>query len=82
MDKLYDWRRNSLLNFHPDKCVVMRYMMSEKMVDVKSFYDMDQIRLKTVESETDLGIHFKKDLSFDEHIASKVKKATSMVGLI
>ena len=32
-----------------------------------------------VTSEKDLGIIFKDDLSFDEHIAAKVKKATSLI---
>ena len=43
---------------------------------------MDETMLKIVTSEKDLGILFKDDLSFDEHIAAKVKKDTSLVGLI
>ena len=81
LDRLHDWTQYSFLRFHPDKCVVMRYMMSSRNTGIKSFYNMDETRLKIVKSEKDLGILF-KDLSFDEHIAAKVKKATSLVGLI
>ena len=82
LDRLYDWTKYSFLRFHPDKCVVMRYMMSSRNTSIKSFYNMDETRLKIVTSEKDLGILFKDDLSFDEHIAAKVRKATSLVGLI
>ena len=80
--KLYDWTRYLLLRFHPDKCVVMRYTMNARNTDIKKCYDMDERRLKTVNGEQDLGIYFESNLSFAEHIASKVKKATSMAGLI
>ena len=70
MYKLYDWARYSLLRFHPDKCVVMRYTMNARN-------DTDETRLKTDIGEKELG-----NLSFAEHIASKVKKATYVAGLI
>ena len=38
--KLYDWTRYSLLRFHPDKCVVMRYTMNARNTDIKNIYDM------------------------------------------
>ena len=79
LDRLYDWTQYSFLRFHPDMCVVMRYMMSWRNTGIKRFYNMDETRLKIVTSEKDLGILFKDDLSFDEHIAARVKKATSLV---
>ena len=30
LDRLYDWTRYSLLRFHPDKCVAMRIMSSQR----------------------------------------------------
>ena len=82
LDRLYDWTQYSFLRFHPDKCVVMRHMISLRNTGIKSFYNMDKTRLKIVKYEKDLGILFNDDLSFDEHIAAKVKKATSLAGLI
>ena len=43
---------------------------------------MDETRLKTVIGETDLVIYFESNVFYAEHIASKVKKATSVAGLI
>ena len=58
LDSLYDWTQYSFLRFHPDKCVVMRYMMSSRNTGIKSFYNMDETWLKIVKSEKDLGILF------------------------
>ena len=80
--KLYNWTQYSLLRLHPEKCVVMRYTMNAKNTEIKPFYDMDETKLKNVIGEKDLGIYFESNLSFAEHIASKVKKATSVAGLI
>ena len=38
--------------------------------------------LNQVTSEKDLGITFQDDLQFTKHLADKVKKANSMLGLI
>ena len=43
---------------------------------------MDATKLKVVTSEKDLGVIFDNTLSFEEHIATKVKKANSLVGMI
>ena len=56
--------------------------MNAKNTEIKPFYDMDETKLKNIIGEKDLGIYFESNLSFAEHIASKVKKATSVAGLI
>ena len=38
--------------------------------------------LETVDSESDLGIMFDKNLKFDEHIGSTVNKVNKIIGLI
>ena len=38
--------------------------------------------LETVDSESDLGIMFNKNLKFDEHIDSTVNKVNRIIGLI
>ena len=58
MDRLYDWTRYSLLRFHPNKCVAMRIMSKSNKLDVKEYYNMGEIRLKTVDREEDLGVIF------------------------
>ena len=74
LDILYDWSLYSLLKFHPGKCVVMRFEPSANKIESNPFYGMDEIRLKVVEEEKDLGIVFDKELSFNNHISCIVKK--------
>ena len=82
LDILYDWSLYSLLKFHPGKCVVMRFEPSSNKIESNPFYGMDEIRLKVVEEEKDLGIVFDKELSFNNHISCIVKKSNSLVGMI
>ena len=42
LDRLYDWT----LRFHPDKCVVMRYMMSSRNTCIKSFLQHGQNKVE------------------------------------
>ena len=43
---------------------------------------MDDVKMKVVDKEKDLGIIFDNTLSFEEHINSKVNKANSLVGML
>ena len=65
LDILYDWTQYSLLRFHPDKCVVMRIASKFKKMSFKSYYNMDETRLKVVETEKDLGVIFDSSLNFE-----------------
>ena len=86
LDKMYDWTCYSLLRFHPDKCVTMRLTQSrankQELEGLKGHYNMNEVILKTVTSEKDLGISFDNTLTFENHIYSKVNKANGMVGMI
>ena len=59
----------------------MRFEPSSNKIESNPFYGMDEIRLKVVEEEKDLGIVFDKELSFNNHICI-VKKSNSLVGMI
>ena len=84
LDRLYDWTRYSLLKFHPDKCEIMRLSStkSNKFKNIQGNYIMNETTLNKVDKEKDLGIIFDTELSFEEHINTKVKKANSLVGMI
>ena len=84
LDRLYDWTHYSLLKFHPDKCEIMRLSStkSNKFKNIQGNYIMDETTLNKVDKEKDLGIIFDTELSFEEHINTKVKKANSLVGMI
>ena len=80
IDRLYDWTKYSFLRFNPDKCTAMRINPSK--CDLNCFYNIDKVKLKVNEVEKDLGVYIDMNLSFDEHIKVKVKKANSLMGMI
>jgi hypothetical protein len=80
INKLYEWTHKSLLRFHPEKCVVMRLGHNQTNLDIAYF--MDGKRLSSSTQEKDLGLIIDSRLSFEQHIASKINKANSIVGLI
>ena len=82
LDRLYDWTQYSLLKFHPGKCVAMRLKFKSKNNEPNCFYNMDQTKLKNVNTENDLGIIFDDNLFFEEHINNKMKKANSIAGML
>ena len=81
LDRLVDWSRRWLLKFNASKCHVLSVGEIENIVHAYN-YSMDGIDLEHVFKEKDLGIIVDSQLKFDEHIATKVKRANSMAGLI
>ena len=82
LDRRYGWTQYSLLKFHPGKYVDMCLKSKFKNNEPNCFYNMDQTKLKNVNTENDLGIIFDDKLSFEEHINNKVKKANSIAGML
>ena len=54
INKLYDWTKESLLRFHPQKCVSMR--IGSGPPEVPNCYAMDDTVLEISEEEKDLGV--------------------------
>ena len=81
IDAMFEWTENSLLKFHPDKCAQMRLGKSKES---KHTYVMGPQKqpLKNSSCEKDIGVFVDEELSFDEHIANKVNKANSVMGMI
>ncbi len=83
LDRLQDWSDKWLLRFHPDKCGVLRIgkenpETSYHMKDENN----EEVILRKLEIEKDLGIHVDGDLSFRYHIAQSISKANRLLGLI
>ena len=81
---MLQWSQDSLLRFHPDKCVWMRIGKSPQDQDnpPTQVYVIDNKYLAHSSDEKDLGVFIDTDLKFDKHIASKVSKAIQIAGLI
>ena len=84
LDKMYDWTCYSLLRFHPEKCITMRLTNTRsKGKELKEgLYNLNEVKLKKVSGEKDLGVYIDETLSFDDHISLIVKKGNSLLGMI
>ena len=81
LNLLEQWSKNWLLNFHPDKCHVLTLGKFDNIRHAHR-YNIYDTELEHVFEEKDLGIIMDGDLSFEEHISLKVKKANAIMGLI
>ena len=78
---LEDWSTLWLLKFHPGKCHVLTLGKFENIKYTNRYRICGQ-EMEHVFSEKDLGVTFDENISFDEHIANKINKANSVMGLI
>ena len=81
LDKLVEWSHKWLLEFNLSKCHVLSIGEIENIVHAH-YYTMSEFTLDHVFEEKDLGVVIDSQLSFEEHISQKIKKANAMVGLI
>ena len=83
LDNLFDWTKESLLKFHPDKCISMRLGSGKRKTYLPAHtYNMNNVPLTHSHAEKDLGVIIDSELNFDSHITSKINKANSVAGLI
>ena len=78
MDKLSSWSDTWKLNFHPEKCKVLRLGTQ----NVVGNYKLSDKVLESTNCEKDLGVWMDNNLSFRDHIKQKVSKATQLAGMI
>ena len=81
LNSLLEWTRKWLLKFNQDKCHVLSIGEIENIIHAH-YYTMNEYVLDHVFEEKDLGVVIDSQLSFEEHINQKIKKANAMVGLI
>ena len=80
IDALNRWSDIWLLRF-TDKCHVLTIGKFENIVHTHR-YTLYGDELDHVFEEKDLGVTIDMELTFEEHVATKVKKANSIMGLI
>ena len=78
---LEDWTKHWLLSFNQDKCHVLTLGKFENITHTHR-YKLFGKEIDHVFEEKDLGVTFDSNMSFEEHISGKIKKANSIVGLI
>ena len=60
----------------------MRIVSRKSKGREKCYYDLNEKQLKTVAAEKDLGVIIDNKLSFEAHIADKIKKANALAGML
>ena len=81
LKNLEEWSSKWLMRFHPDKCHVLTLGKFEN-IRYTQRYMINNEELEHVFEEKDLGVIIDSELSFTEHISSKVRVANGIVGLI
>ena len=81
IDALNRWSDIWLLRFNTDKCHVLTIGKFENIAHTHR-YTLYGDELDHVFEEKDLGVTIDMELTFEEHVATKVKKANSIMGLI
>ena len=74
--KLEEWSGKWLLKFHPEKCKHMKISKSKN--EETNTYKLLGQDIETVTQEKDIGVIIDSELTFENHLCEKVKKATSI----
>lgn len=82
LNELANWSEKWQLKFNAGKCKAMHLGRSNPNWNYSMKDNVSEISIENITNEKDLGVVFDNDLSFDTHIAQKVKKANQMLGLI
>ena len=80
--KLVQWTEDWLVKFNCDKCKVLHMGRQNPKHEYRMTEEQDGNVLQTTEGEKDLGVTVDPELTFDQHISEKVKKANSISGLL
>ena len=83
INKLHGWAKENEMSHHPGKCHVLKIGERELTLhDVFEPYRLGDNILDVVDNERDLGVYVDQDLTFEHHLAVKVKKANQIIGII
>ncbi|KAK7108399.1 hypothetical protein V1264_016145 [Littorina saxatilis] len=87
LDSLQDWSQQWLMNFHPEKCHVLKLgnKRSEAiyyMTGTDASGEARSIALEESDFEKDLGVYVDNNLSFNKHVALSAAKANRVMGVI
>ena len=82
LENLQNWSNRWLLNFHPEKCHVLKLGRKKSDAEYKMNGKNGEVILEESVYEKDLGVLIDNKLGFSEHVAHITKKANRIVGII
>ena len=81
LHKMYLWSEKWLLKFHPGKLKKLTVSTGRKEDEYRTYF-VGPMRVKETQCEKDLGVKVDSMINFKQHIATKVKTASGMVGAV
>ena len=85
IDSLYKWSVDNMMQFHSDKCKVLRITNKCIIYDLPFYefwYSLNGTILDYETSEKDLGVYIHSKLSWSAHCSSLTSKGNNQLGLV
>ena len=82
LDKLAHWEGVWQMQFHPEKCQVLRVSKKHKENNIQASYTLHGHTLEVVDDVKYLGVTISGDLKWNKHITGIVKKANSTLAVL
>ena len=82
LDLLASWEQTWQMEFHPDKCQVLRVSRKRKENVIAASYTLHGHTLKVVDHVKYLGVTLSSDLKWNRHIGNAINKANSTLGML
>ena len=82
LDKLGEWETKWQMEFHPDKCEVLRISKKRKCNTLQPNYVLRGHKLKVVSQAKYLGVTVTSDLRWNTHITNITNKANSTLAVL
>ena len=80
LNKLVKWEERWMMQFHPDKCVVLP--ITKKKDPLELNYNLHGHNLEHVSSAKYLGVTITSDLKWSAHIQNICQKANRTIGFL
>ena len=81
IDALMQWSVENKMNFHPNKCKVLRCTLKKGNTSIFT-YNMSGTDLEITESEKDLGVLVTKNMKWNKQQNTIISKASQKLGLL
>ena len=82
LDRLAHWENQWQMQFHPEKCQVLRVTKKTKTNTIDASYTLHGHTLEVVDHVKYLGVTISGDLRWDKHISNVVNKANSTLAVL